>query len=376
MFKNHLISIAVIGSLLCGSLGVASAKTVWQQDDQYVKAFGRVQLQYQYTDADNQSGVDDLFFRRVRLGLAAGDADWHGKVEIDFGKAKGGNEAAVKSAWLGYKGWSWAEIRLGNHDAAFSRELLTSSKRTQLIERSFVGNHNYGTPDKQLGVHLLSRHTPKWFSWRASLAKACLDPDNNKLDLDSCAVKDADWLQGNLIAARAEWHPMGAVKMTQGDIQPSGWRYSIGVAAMTWHNDDDNNNGDNRDVDQANGMEVSFALRGRGLSLDVQHNRFNANLLNSNATDGLYRNSETVLTNTAIEAGYTIIPKTLEIVGGYSLQDADNYASQWQRQELGVNWFFEGHNIKWQNTVTRDSNIDGQRGRDQNTLRSQVQYVF
>lgn len=377
MLKRHFITQSVVLSgLLCATASVASAQMLWQQDDQFVKAFGRIQMQYQYTDQDGQSGQDDLFFRRVRLGLGAGDAKWHGKVEIDFGKAKGGNEAAVKSAWLGYKGLDWAEIRFGNHDVPFSRELMTSSKRSQLIERSFVGNHNYGTPDKQLGLHMIGNKTPQWLSWRASAAKACLDPDNDKLDLDSCAIKDADWLQGNLIAARVEWHPQGAVAYTQGDIKRSAWRYSVALAAMTWHNDDDNNNADGRDVESANGVEVSFALRGQGLSLDVQHNRFRAELLDASVTDGLYRDSETILANTAIEAGYTLIPNTLEIVAGYSVQDADNYATKWQRQEVGVNWFLSNHNVKWQNTIARDIDMNGTRRNDQNTWRSQIQYVF
>ena len=53
-----------------------------------------------------------------------------------------------------YSGFDAMDITVGNTNFCFSRELLTSSKNQQLVERTFVGDHNYGTPDRQAGIHL------------------------------------------------------------------------------------------------------------------------------------------------------------------------------------------------------------------------------
>lgn len=94
-----------------------------------------------------------------------------------MGKAEGENEIAVKDAYFQYKGLDNVKVTVGNANFPFSREFLTSSKYQQLVERTFVGDHNYGTPDRNVGVHLTGNSESKEITWGASGAIASIDPD-------------------------------------------------------------------------------------------------------------------------------------------------------------------------------------------------------
>ncbi len=80
--------------------------------------------------------------------------DWKGKFQWDMGKTTGDNEVAIKDAYMQYKGFEDMKITVGNANFPFSREFLTSSKYQQLVERTFVGDHDYGTPDRNTGIHV------------------------------------------------------------------------------------------------------------------------------------------------------------------------------------------------------------------------------
>lgn len=46
------------------------------------------------------------------------------------------------------------KVTIGNTTVPFFREQLSSSSKQQLVERAFTGNHNYGVPENQQGIHL------------------------------------------------------------------------------------------------------------------------------------------------------------------------------------------------------------------------------
>ena len=72
---------------------------------------------------------------------------------------------------------------------------------------------------------------------------------------------------------------------------------------------------------------MNAGLRGGGASVDLQFNSVDAELVDGGINNGLYENSETTLQSYAIEGGYMVIPSTLELVAGWSSQDADGYAT-------------------------------------------------
>lgn len=382
--KNHRTAALPFGLLALAAAGPlhASGITVYKGDNgEYVKLGGRIQIQYYREDPDTGSTTDELFFRRLRPYVEGSlHPDWLGKFQIDFGKAEGDNEVAIKDAYMQYKGYENMKVTFGNANFPFSREFLTSSKNQQLVERTFVGDHNYGTPDRNIGLHLTGHSGDKKLTWAASAASASIDPDNSKLDFDTPVNRNADFNDGWMFGGRVDFHPFGFLKFSQGDFT-GDMKATIGVAAFTWSNDDDNNTftpgcGSKCDVDTVTGYEVSGAFRAGGFSVDAEYNLFDAELTENGITGGIYRNSQTELKNWSVEGGYMVIPNRLELVAGYSSQDADNYTNEWNRTSIGANYFFRKHDVKVQLTWQMNEDMDGIPGNDADEVFLQTQYVF
>lgn len=367
------------GILLAATIipGMSMAGVTYNDGDKYIKIGGRIQMQYHLVDPDDGEKTDELFFRRLRPYIEGSlYKNWKGKIQWDMGGANGSNEISVKDAYMQYKTTSGTKVTLGNKKFPFSREQLTSSKKQQLVERSFVGSHNYGTPGRNLGLHLTGNSSSKIFSWGASVAQANIDPDENKLDFDTPVNKNADFNEGFIAGGRVEMSFGNKVKLSQGDFSGKSGT-SIGFGAYTWSNDSDNNTDSGKpDIDAVTSLEFSAAYRGHGVSVDAQVNSFDADTVDTAFTGGMYKEGGTTLTNAAVEAGYMVSPKTIELVLGYQTQDADNYADSWNRTSLGANWFIEKHKIKIQMTYRIGENLKGVSGKDENEFYLQTQYVF
>ncbi|NIQ11726.1 MAG: hypothetical protein GWO23_19700, partial [Gammaproteobacteria bacterium] len=63
-----------------------------------------------------------------------------------------------------------------------------------------------------------------------------------------------------------------------------------------------------------------------------------------------------------------VLPKMLEIVAGYEVQDADGYAEEWTRTSIGANYFFKKHDIKLQVTYRMAEDVKGVDGDDLDEL--------
>lgn len=364
----------VVTGLAFDGVALASGVTLYEEDGKYAEVGGRIQVQYHYMDPDDGDSTDELFFRRLRLYLEGSlHPDWMGKFQWDMGGAEGDDEVDLKDAYFSYRGYSGLAITLGNKTFPFSREVITSSKKQQLVERTFVGDHNYGTPERQLGLHLDSTGEDPRFIWAAAVTSGALDPDTSRLDFDTVVNRGTDFVEGWLAGARVGFHPAGYVDFSQGDFDRDV-RYAIEAAAFTWSNDDDVFN-DETDVDTVNGYELAGAFRGLGFSVDAEYNLFDSETLGE-ITEGLYQNGETELTNWAIEGGYMIVPDKWELIAGYQAQDADNYADEWTRTSIGANYFFRKHDIKAQLTYRSGSNIDGVDNNDEDEIFLQAQYVL
>jgi len=376
----------LLGGVLMAGVATAGGITVYKDDSgKYVKLGGRIQLQYHQVNPDAGSATDDLFFRRFRPYIEGSlHKDWKGKFQWDMGKADGTNEVAIKDAYFQYKGFEGMKVTVGNANFPFSREFLTSSKYQELVERTFVGDHNYGTPDRNTGFHLTGHDGDKKLTWGASFAAADIDPDDKKLDFDTPANKNTDFNQGWIVGGRVDYHPFGYLKFAQGDFKGEQ-KATIGVAAFSWNNDGDNNtytasgistSTSKADVDQVTGFEISGAYRNAGFSVDAEYNRFKADTVDNSFTGGIYRNGTTTLKNWSVEGGYMVVPATLELVLGYSVQDADGYSSTWNRTAVGANWFLHKHDVKMQLTYRQNDNLKGASNVNEDEIFLQGQYVF
>jgi len=386
---------AIATGLACGVLALpagASGITVYKGDNgQYVKLGGRIQLQYHSVDPDSGKQTDKVFFRRLRPYVEGSlHPDWMAKFQFDYGDAEGENEMAIKDAYFQYKGFENMKVTVGNAYFPFSREDMTSSKHQQLVERTFVGDHNYGSPERDAGIHLTGHSADKMIQWGASFASASIDPDNNKLDFDTPVNTNEDFNEGWIYGGRVDYYPMGYFEMKQGDFEGGDLRLAVGVAAFGWNNDDDNNTyaaGEDDadtclvdmkkcDVDSVTGYEISGAVRVAGFSVDAEYNKFNTELVAGGISSGIYENSESDLENWSIEGGYMVIPARLELVAGYQSQDADGYSDKWNRTSIGANWFFHQDDAKVQLTYRMGENLDGVTDADADEIFLQGQFVF
>jgi hypothetical protein len=187
-----------------------------------------------------------------------------------------------------------------------------------------------------------------------------------------------------MIGGRVDFHPFGELKFAQGDFSAKT-KATIGVAAYSWSNDNDNNTHapgidgsdfpDKVDVDSVTGLEISGAFRAAGFSVDAQYNSFDADTVATGFTGGLYKNGTTTLTNAAIEGGY-MINNTIEIVAGYQTQDADGYTTSWDRTSVGANWFINKHDTKVQLSYRMGENLAGVVNKDEDEVFLQTQFVF
>ena len=383
MTKISALLLVMLALAAAGTVALGGGVTYENEDGDYVKLGGRIQLQYHITDPDGGDSTDELLFRRFRPYIEGSiHEDWKGKFQFDLGKGS----VAIKDAYMKYSGLGAMDVAIGNANFCFSRELLTSSKYQQLVERTFVGDHNYGTPDRQAGIHLQGKVADGLLVWNAGVAKAAIDPSNSKLDFDTVIQVDAgsDWIEGDMVGGRVELFPMGTLKHSQGDFKRDGLKVALGLGAFTWNNDGDHVNTDEEtgavsdsDVDNVTGAEVSAALRVAGLSIDAQYNVFGAELVNGAAgIDGIYDDGETTLSNYAVEGGYMVVPSRVELVAGYQSQDADGYSKPWNRTSIGANFFVAKHDIKYQVTYRMGENKDGEEGNDVDEVFVQAQYVF
>jgi len=376
---NKIIHFAVV-TALATPLSVVAGGITYKDGDDYLKVGGRIQLQYHQVQPDGGDTTDEIFFRRLRPYIEGSThKDWKAKIQWDMGKAEGENEIAIKDAYFQYKRMSNAKLTIGNANFPFSREFLTSSKYQQLVERTFVGDHNYGTPDRNVGIHMTGNTESKKITWGASATIASIDPDVKKLDFDTPVNRNDDFNDGFMIGGRVDFHPFGKLKFSQGDFSGKT-KATIGVAAYSWSNDNDNNTytpgaTSKADVDSVTGLELSGAFRAAGFSIDAQYNSFDADTVESGFTGGLYQNGTTTLTNAAVEGGY-MFNNTIEIVAGYQTQDADGYATAWNRTSVGANWFINKHDTKVQLTYRMGENLNGVENADEDEVFLQTQFVF
>ncbi|KPV41210.1 hypothetical protein AN478_04795 [Thiohalorhabdus denitrificans] len=374
----ELANRAVTALFLAGVAAPASSPagvTVYDKGDTHLEFGGRLQAQYHLENPDAGDSTDELFFRRMRLYMEGGvTEDISGKWQVDFGKAG----VSVKDAYIAYSSLGPGQLTVGNHYVPFSRESNTSSKRQQLVERTFVGDHNYGTPDRQLGVSYAGGTDLVGYQFGAY--EAYIDADTDKLDFGSGANKDDDWYGGKMVAGGLDFFLVGgSFKKAQGDFVRDP-RLALGINGFTWENDDDEPGiatlTQAQQYDSVSGFSADAAFRGGGLSVDAQYNRFATETNGDNVTSGIIEGGEGDFGTYAVEGGYMLIPSRAELVAGYQALDADAYDETWTRASAGLNFFINGHTDKLQATYRVGANREGVDGNDVNELFVQFQHVI
>lgn len=186
--------------------GASAEILMGDKDGKFVKLSANIQLQYHYSDPNKGETTDEVLFRRLQPCIEGSlYKNWIGRIVVDFGKADNDNEVNVKDVYLQYEGFDNIKITIGNSNLPFSREMLTSSKNQQLVERTFVGDHDYGTPARSAGVKVSGNMAEKKIECSAMVAMAALDPDAKKLDFDSPVNNEDDFNEGIVLGGRIDF---------------------------------------------------------------------------------------------------------------------------------------------------------------------------
>jgi len=307
---------------------------------------------------------------------------------IDFAD----DEVDIKDAYIEYSGLPFGDILVGNHYAPFARENLTSSKRQQFVERTFIGDHDYGVPDRQMGISLQGG---EMLQYAVGYYKAGIDAGTDTLDFDTRLTGDTDYF-GDMFAGRIDFYPLGEFDLEQGDFERSpSPKVGVAINGFTWDNDDDNQSededlGPGSDYDEVQGYGADAALRWAGVSVDIGYNKFTSETVAPGVTDGLIVAGEGDFDTYAAKGGYMIPVGTdyVEPVVGYQVLDPDAVADKDERYLVGVNYFFNEYDDKLQFTyeIGKDifatdnaGNIDANEtvaGDDQDRLFLQYQHLF
>jgi hypothetical protein len=411
--RSRIVVAAVAFVLALAATPAPAGIVVFEDGPKKLEVGGRIQIQYQSVEPDcplpggcvvdtslepTLSTTDDLAFRRLRPYVAGSvTEDWFGKIEVEFGEAAGSDEVQIKDAFLTWSGLGrGTKLTIGNAKPLFSREFLTSSARLQMIERSFVGDHNFGAPDRALGLRVDGKRggvlgKDGSLTWGGSLGVASHDPDAYRLDLDTPANEQADWNDGPLVTARIDLHPRGEVKFEQADFDRSPFRWAVGVSAYRWTNDGDNDSYIDpdtgttvpqagpelrADLDTAAGLEAGVALRCHGFSTDLAWQRVDAETVDPVFDGGLYVDGESELDVLAVTAGYLVVGDRVEVAAAWDSLDADGYADPFRRTTVGLNWYLDRHDLKLQANYQIVRNFLGLADQDQNLFLAMMQFVF
>jgi hypothetical protein len=340
----------------------------------------RIQLQYYDLDGEDWS-EQKIFFRRLRPTLEAGlSQSFQAEAEFDFGETIEGEAVEFKDLFLSYTGLSSKGLVLtfGNEKAVFSRQFQSSSKSLTLVDRGLVGIDDFGTLDRVLGARLDYRDRSEKLELAAGIGLASHELDDSQMEFDSPLNASAESDLGLALSGRVEFEPQGEVAFDQGDFGSPQLRFALSAAFYRWANTEEPAGASTQQagLDSARGLELSGALRGRGLSADIEVQWVHGGTIDPNHDGGIYERGEANLTKLSVQSGYLVWRQRLEVVGGFDRLNAATYQSPWKRLLVGGTYYWKQNSLKLQVNYISHFAFFGVSGEDPHALVTQLQILF
>ena len=297
---RYFHAVVLLAALAAGAVPASAQIVVTDNGDQKLTISGYVQPQYNRIDIHDDQARDLTLLRRMVLTFQGTTTrNWLGTFQFDLAPAGVGDHVVVKDANLQYLGLRprGLTITIGNQKPPFSRSLLTSSARRNLVERPFTGDRSLGSPGRALGVKMDGVNRAHRFFWSGEIASSLHAPVANQIRVDGITEAASGWNEGILVVGRVEFQPLGEMPREQGDLLDGKWRYGVALAGYTWHNDGDSNpytqdgvstSSSYADAANVNGLEASAAFRGRGWSIDTELEHIASQAIDPGFTGGLY----------------------------------------------------------------------------------------
>ena len=355
-------------------------------DEKFQLTFGgRMQFRYTFTDFDNNSTKSDVSqfdAKRIRL-IAQGHAYTKNLTyDLEFDPrayASSGNKGLI-NAWMNYRLCNEAQLRVGQYKTPFSRQELTSDGALQFVDRSIVVDAFKPTYD--IGAMVNGKIAGGLAYYYAGIFGGAGQTTTRSSN-------------DNLFVARAVVNPLGDLSYSEADLDNGAKpRLSFGAnyfrntvnktaAALDvtvpnyatstgWLGKGFNKAGfaaanDKLDVDS---YGADLAFKWLGLSVQAEYllgqaeSQANGHLLRAH---GCYA-----------QAGYMVIPKTLELAYRYSYLDPDrDVTNNIMTEQIGaVSWYFNKHNLKLQADVGNIHTQTATAPTDDLQYRVQTQIIF
>ena len=355
--------------------------TVESRDGKYkAHVGGRLQARYTFTDFDQQGAddVSDFTIRRMKVWLQGHvfSKNLKYKWQHNFG---GGNQV-LEDAYLSYTFREPLSLTLGQFKPPQGRQELTSSGSQLFVDRSLANEtFNLGYDIGTMADGHFANH----------LVEYMVGVFNGN------GVNKSNKGNDHLVSGRIDLNPLGQFKMDEAAWPEEKPLLNLG-ASYAWEKMTAADAGSS--IDTANDvLDVALNLDGLNaatfaaafgneLEWDVWTANLHAKWLGAALAAEYYSlNAEPDLGDDwdadgyYVQAGYQVIPKTLELAVRYSEIDSTdtNAAVRFDKSEtqFGINYYLAKHNAKLQadyTAVSDDLNDD----RDDDLFRLQAQVIF
>ncbi len=161
--KLKLLPAAIGLAMISANPAMAEVKIASDDGKFETTLGGRIQVDAAWYDEDNVdlNGENGTEFRRARIFVKGKMYDvWNYKAQYDFA----GNGTDMKDAYIGYTGFDFGKIKVGQFKQPFSLEELTSSKYITFMERSLPNAFATG---RRIGLGAYNAN--KTWTWAASV---------------------------------------------------------------------------------------------------------------------------------------------------------------------------------------------------------------
>ncbi len=307
----------------------------------------RLQVRFTQLDRDQGSDVPSFRIRRFKTKLEGWvyNKNLRYELQVNWPDTRPLEDANVTFDLT--KGKGLFAVKAGQFKVPFGRQELTSSGNQHFVDRSLVSNTF--ALGRDIGLQFSGRTGGGQLEWSAGVfngaGRNVTANDDNKLQVDG----------------RFTWQPLGAVKLTEGDLEVSPTPL-LALAAQV-----ERNGHLGTSTSPWDKWGTDAVLFWRGLFLFGEFFR-------AEPTDasGPKPRSEGL----ALQAGYTLVPKKLELAIRYAALDPSDLIPDDQRLEKGLafNYYVHLHTHKLQADVRQ---LENRRTKQKDwEFRVQYQLIF
>jgi len=342
-----------------------------------LKISTRTQFRYSYRMLESDAADRDAgFFSIPRARLRFDGYAWHPwlkyKIQYDFVGAKDQCDGAncdkllvrsdLRDLYFDITRNPWYSVRIGQFKQPFGLQELTSSGDQEFVDRSIASLAF--APSREIGTMLWGTSFERVFGYEVAVSNG-----NGR-------NKTADINTGYRWTARVHWDPNGEYKLSEAAIgHPDKVNYTLGVAAMI--NSVEKDLLETTEPLRQDSAEAFFALKYKRLFV---------------LADYYLRTEEQAAGASKIDSnGYVtqvgmFVSQKIEVALRYSpiARELDGVTARGIEKRIAFNWYFSGHDLKFQADYGRTSFDDvkaitdatGATSGDVDVFRAQLQIVF